>query len=690
VRSKLRENRDKAFLSRQLVQLEHGVPLENEPDDYRPLPPRRRELIELFQELDFKSFLQALKKEAEEAGEAEGAGEAETSVAPPPPGASVERKIEIVRTEQGFSALLERLSGRERFSIDLETTSQDAMRAEIVGIAVSLEDYAGYYIPVAHTGEGSEPQLSRERVLEGLKPLLEAGRPQKIGQNLKYEWVVFKRRGIELIGIGFDTMVASYLLDPGNRTHKLDRLAQEHLGESMITYAEVAGKGKDHKGFAAVDVDKAAEYAVEDAEVVWRLTPILERKLDEIGLLELFCTLELPLVEVLAAMEHTGIALDAGQLRKLSLDLQKLLDQRADRVHQLAGMEFNIQSPKQLGEVLFQQLRLPVVKKTKTGPSTDMSVLETLAIDHPIAEEVLAYRSLAKLKGTYVDALPELVHPQTGRIHSSFNQTVTATGRLSSSDPNLQNIPIRTPEGREIRKAFLPSVGCVLMAADYSQIELRILAHCSEDPALVQAFRDGADIHRRTAAEMYGTPPHEVDPAMRRQAKAINFGIIYGMGPYGLSQQLRISQTEAKANIERYFERYKGVRTFIDRVIEETRTRGYSETLLGRRRPILELASRNKNIQRQGERLAVNTTIQGTAADLIKQAMIDLHAAIREQGMRSAMVLQVHDELVFEVPLEEREAMEELVRNKMENVTELKVPLQVDMGVGENWKDAHS
>ncbi len=678
LRDKISRNREMAVLSRELVKLCRDVPVTTELAELIPGSPQTGELAKLYQELNFRNLLASLQ---EQTGHEQGR--------PMDTGKKAARTDRIITTLDSLAEVIAQLQGQEQFSIDLETTSTDPMLAQIVGIALSWQDHQACYIPVGHQGRSSERQLPRPNVLRALMPLLSGERPGKVGQNIKYEWVVFQQHGIELRGVRFDTMVASYLLDPGKHSHRLENIAIEHLGESMISYSDVTGKGKSQISFAAVDISAAAEYACEDAEVTWRLAPILDQKLEQRGLHDLYSTLELPLVTVLGRMEHRGIRVDDDKLGLIAGNLEKVLDQKSAEIFRLAGESFNIQSPKQLAGILFDKLGLPVVKQTKTGPSTDIAVLETLAGEHPIVEQLLAYRSLSKLLGTYVEALPRLVHAQTGRIHTSFNQTVTATGRLSSSDPNLQNIPIRSQEGKQIRAAFVAAPGHNLLAADYSQIELRIMAHFSEDEHLLAAFQEDEDIHRRTAAEMLGVPPLEVTPEMRRQAKAINFGIIYGMGPFGLARALGISNTAAKAAIERYFAHYNGVRRFIDEVIEEVKELGYCQTLAGRRRPIPELQSRNRTIRQQGERLAINTKIQGTAADIIKKAMIDIDRRMSRDGLRSAMLLQVHDELVFEVPLEELDTMQSLVRYQMEAAWPLRVPLRVDMGWGVNWLDAH-
>jgi DNA polymerase-1 len=563
------------------------------------------------------------------------------------------------------------------------------MNADLVAVALCWEEKSAFYIPVGHRPECGI-QLTAAEALHGLSPILGSKTPAKAGHNLKSQWIVLKRHGIELEAMVFDAMLASYLLDPGGQTHSMERICAEHLGETINSYEDITGRGKGQVSFAEVDFDRAVDYACCDVETCWRLVPFLRQKLEEKKLKELYESIELPLCEVLARMEFKGILVDSEKLEDLSIEFEKALDQRAALIYQMADEEFNIQSPKQLGYILFDKLGLRVLKRTKSGPSTDTSVLEELALEHPVAEQVLSYRTLSKLKGTYADALPKLVRKDTGRIHTSFNQAVTATGRLSSSNPNLQNIPIRSEEGRRIRRAFISAPGNMLMSADYSQIELRVLAHYSGDRSLVEAFENNEDVHSRTAAEIFGVALTQVSAEMRRQAKMINFGIAYGMSPFGLSQRLRISTKTAKAAIDRYFERYSGVRRFIDEAIRRARERGYAETLLGRRRAIPELQSRNFTTRQLGERLAINTPIQGTAADLIKKAMIDISLALRKQKLGAQMLLQVHDELLFEVPHEEGRPTEELIRQKMEGDRPLDVHLKVEIGWGADWTEAHA
>ncbi|MBP8646282.1 MAG: DNA polymerase I [Syntrophobacteraceae bacterium] len=674
LKKKLKEHQEDACLSWKLVSFKTDAPVGEDLSQFTRSAPCETELRRLYEDLDFRQLLETLP--------------AETGGDSPDPGGTEprpSREDRTVTSVEEFQQLIERLLKEEVFSFSLDVVPTNPMRARWRGLAFCYENHVSHYVPLeAHT-MGPDSETASSPVLQEMGKLFGGAIPQKDGADLKSSWVVLRRHGIELSGMRLDPMVANYLLDPGAQNHSLERLAAEHLGESI---SSGSGAG-NRKGSASPSSGGDRETASRNAEVCWRLAPVLREKLHEVGLQNLYETLELPLIRVLAEMEYRGIRVDSRRLEEISRQLEKLQDQKAAQIFQMAGTSFNIQSPKQLASILFDKLGLRVLKKTKSGPSTDMSVLEELAADHPIVEQILAYRSLAKLRGTYAEALPKLIHPETGRIHTSFNQTVAATGRLSSSEPNLQNIPIRSEEGRKIREAFVASPGWLLLSADYSQIELRILAHYSRDPNLTEAFRKNEDVHQRTAMELFGVDADQVIPEMRRQAKTINFGILYGMGPFGLARRLRISNRTAREIIDRYFERYQGVKTFIDTCVDQAKRRGYSETLLGRRRPIPELRSRNQTVRQLGARLAINTPIQGTAADLIKKAMIDLSRAIEEKGLKTAMLLQVHDELVFEVPMEELEEARELIREKMEKVWELAVPLKVDMGWGTNWAEAH-
>ncbi|MBW1724680.1 MAG: DNA polymerase I, partial [Deltaproteobacteria bacterium] len=523
------------------------------------------------------------------------------------------------------------------------------------------------------------------------KPVLENPKIKKVGQNIKYDWMVLKRHGINLAGVIFDTMLASYLINPSKRAHNLDQIALDFLDHKTITYEEVSGKGKKSMSFAKIPIEKAAPYSCEDADVTLAAYHVLMPKIKASGLMGLFEKVEMPLVPVLMKMEMTGICVDRDKLRNLSKSFEHQLELLEKMIYSTAGEEFNIKSTQQLGKILFEKLKLPVQKKTKkkTGYSTDVNVLTFLADKHELPELILRHRTLAKLKSTYTDALLDLVHPETGRIHTSYNQTVTATGRLSSSNPNLQNIPIRTEDGIEIRRAFVPRKGWTLVSADYSQIELRILAHYADDEILIQAFKGDEDIHTRTATEVFQVFPSFITSELRQQAKVINFGIVYGMSPYGLSKELGISRKMAKTYIDNYFSRYKGVKSFIDQAIENARKTQKTSTLLGRIRLLPDINSSNKMVREFAERTAINTPVQGTAADLIKLAMIHVDAAFGENGFKSAMLLSVHDEIVFEVPPEELEAVKNLVKKTMEGIWDLKVPLKVNVVSGGNWAEAH-
>lgn len=666
LRQSLIESADIARKSRELAALITDLPIDIDFDKLRRKEPDAAALMSLFRELEFTSLLKHVSRKAETRAE-----------------------YSTVVTEDDFRNLLSRLRQSPEISIDTETTSTDPIRAGLVGISFSLEPGRAWYIPIGHRYQDVPRQLDRDTVLAGLKPILEDPGIKKIGQNLKYDFIVFKRHGINMAGISFDTMIASYVINPGRPSHSLEAIALEYLDYKVTTYEDVTGSGKGQRPFEEVDIETATRYAGEDADIVLRLKRELEPRLKEHGLEVLFRDIEMPLMEVLADIELTGVKIDAGFLHDLSRRLEAEIEESARSIYEMAGTEFNINSPKQLADILFGKIGLRPSKRTKTGFSTNVDVLEELSHIHPLPGEILNYRSLVKLKSTYIDALPALINPETGRLHTSLNQTVTATGRLSSSDPNLQNIPIRTETGREIRKAFIPEEGCSILSADYSQIELRILAHLSNDPGLIATFRQDEDVHTRTASEIFGLPIEEITAEMRRKAKAVNFGIIYGISAFGLAQNIGVSNTEAKRYIDGYFERYPKVREFIDRTIEEARTKGYVTTLFGRRRFIPELSSSAAALRASGERAAVNTPIQGTAADMIKIAMIRIHRRLKQEGLSARIILQIHDELVLEVPNAEIDTARHIVRDGMENVAELSVPVKVDMGVGRNWDEAH-
>jgi DNA polymerase-1 len=672
-RKKLRETltkfREQAFLSRRLVAIDTEVPLSVEITSLRVSSPDAERLARLFKDLEF----QRLQKQF------------------PITSDLSHKKYRVILDDENLKALMDELNQTGIFALDIETTAKDPMQAELVGLSFACRSDEAAYIPLRHRYSGAPRQLDPDRTLGSLKPLLEDPKLAKVGQNIKYDWIVLKRSGIDLQGVIFDTMVASYLLNPTRRAHNLETISAEYLDHKMISYKEVTGNTKGNTGFDEVRVEDAVPYACEDADITLMAYEVLKPKLQEGGFDSLFNEVEMPLIAVLVDMEMSGICVEKDRLKAASKEFERQLHETEDRIYAIAGERFNIQSHQQLGRILFETLRLPIQKKTKkkTGYSTDVQVLTTLSLEHELPALVLQYRSLAKLKSTYADALVGLIHPETHRIHTSYNQTITATGRLSSSDPNLQNIPVRTEEGRKIRAAFVPRKGWTLLSADYSQIELRLLAHYSEDPTLIEAFEEGQDIHARTATEVFQLLPNLITPEMRRQAKVINFGIIYGMSPFRLSNELGISQKMAKTYIENYFRRYKGVKRFIEETIEEARNTGKVTTLLGRHRWLPDISSKNRMAREFAERTAVNTPLQGAAADLIKLAMIRVHQALNQKGLKTKMLLQVHDELVFEVPSEELRRVKELVTEVMEEAYKLRVPLKVDVKTGRNWAEVH-
>jgi DNA polymerase-1 len=681
-RESLTENADLVRLSRRLVTIQKDVPVELDLDRLRVQEPDSHRLRELFVHLEFRRLTEKFTGEGAEA-------RPEETVVP--------THYHLVTDPRQVQELAERARDVGWVSVDTETTSKEATQAELVGISLAFQAGEGFYLPLAHREPGglalggdegevvNLPALGDPRMAE-LVTVLEDPAILKIGQNLKYDLIVLERAGVALRGVTFDTMVASYVLDPNRRQHSLDSLAMTLLGHKMVPYEEVAGKGKAQISFAEVHPEKASDYASEDADFTLRLKELFQPQLADQGLDGLFRDLEMPLVPVLARMEANGIHIDPSLFQTMSLRLEKDLGLLQEEIFKLAGEEFNLASTPQLREILFEKLDLPVIKRTKTGPSTDASVLEDLAAQgHGLPSELLKYRQLEKLRNTYVEALPKLVNPKTGRIHTSFNQTVAATGRLSSSDPNLQNIPIRTELGREIRKGFVPEEGCLFFGADYSQIELRILAHFSGDEAFVHAFREGIDVHRQTASVIFGVNLDQVTPEMRARAKTINFATLYGQGDFSLGRQLGISREEARGFIDEYFLRFSGVRLFLDSQVEKARDRGYVETLVGRRRYVPEMQAKNWNVRQFGERIAQNTPIQGTAADLIKKAMIRIQAILDDRWPSARLLLQVHDELLLEVPEELVDEVGEVVVAEMEGAVELAVPLAVDVGVGDSW-----
>ena len=670
VKEKLERDKENAFMSRELVCIDTAMDLEFNSDLMKLGKVDSAKLKKMFEEFEFVSFLEGMQD-----------GTANSL--------KIDRsEYKTILTEKSFNDLMESLAKKKSFAFDVETTSKRPVWARLVGISFSFEDGNAFYLPLAHRYLGVPEQLEFKAVCEKLKPILEDKSIKKCGHNIKYDLIVMSNEGIALDGVDFDTMIASYLLNPSSRGHGLDALTMEYFGHKNLTYKEMTGTGSKEIGFDEVEVDRATEYAAEDSDMTWRLKGKLQPQLKD-STLKLYKEIELPLLEVLAEIELNGVYVDRKHLKELSSKIDKQLLHLEKDIYVLADEEFNINSPKQLSVILFEKLKLPVVKKTKTGYSTDVSVLEQLAVEHKLPEQVLSYRQLAKLKSTYVDALPGEIFKNTGRVHTSFNQTVAATGRLSSSNPNLQNIPIRSDMGKEIRKAFTAEGDNMLLSADYSQIELRILAHLSKDKALKNAFDKGEDVHARTAADIFGSSLDQVDENSRRMAKAVNFGIIYGLSAFGLSRQLKISRKDAQNFIDQYFSLYSNVKDFMDNTIAEARECGYTLTMFNRRRYLPDLKSDNRQVRESAERIAINSPIQGSAADLIKVAMIRLSRNLKKIKLNSKMILQVHDELLFECPVQEKKEIESLVRKEMEGACTLSVPLVVDIGWGKNWNEAH-
>ena len=709
-REALLEQAAEARLSRELVTIRRDVPVVLDLDRYSRQERDREKLMPLLTELEFYSLVRKLDGSGVAAATpvqpaTPRAPTADSVATPTPtpgpisvPATVATAAVPVVADPAALAGLVARLRRAPLVAFDTETTSTAPRAADLVGLSLAAGPTEIWYFPFAHRPPAGE--LAAPAAVTNLPPLaspacaaladlLADPAVKKAGHNAKFDWQVLRGAGVELGGLAYDSMLASFVIDPGRRSHAIDTLALEHLGRTIETYADVAGKGKREVPFAELPVGRAASYCGADSATVLALHDFFAPRLRETALEPLLAEIELPLVEVLADMEWTGIAIDPAVFERLSRELGVDLARLELAIAAVAGTELNLNSPKQLATVLFEKHQLPVLKKTKTGPSTDADVLEQLAdMGHELPKLILEYRELQKLKSTYVDALPLEVNPRTGRIHTNFNQTGAATGRLSSSDPNLQNIPVRSPRGESIRRGFVPAAGAVFLVADYSQIELRLMAHLSGDLVFIEAFHQGGDIHRQTAALIFGVPPEQVTPDMRARAKTINFATIYGQGAFALSRQLGISQDDAKAFIARYFERFAGVRAFLDRQVQLAREQGYVETLFKRRRYIPEIRDRNYNLRAYAERTAQNSPLQGSAADLIKLAMVRAHRELRARGLASRMLLQVHDELVFEVPTTEVETMRGLVRSCMETVVTLDVPLVVDIGVGPNWLEA--
>lgn len=677
---KLVEHREKAYLSYTLATIKTDVEFDFNLESLTQPIADNATLKNLYSELEFKSWVEDIENASP--------SNVISTVAVSP---AIEASYDTVLDKEHFNTWLEKLSAADLFAFDTETTSIHAMDAEIVGVSFSISAGEAAYVPCAHDYLGAPEQLSREWVLEKLRPLLESESHSKMGQNLKYDRNVLQNHNIVLRGIAFDTMLESYVLNSVAGRHDMDSLALRYLNHNTIHFEDVAGKGVKQLRFNQVAIEEAGPYASEDADVCMRLHETLWKALEQEPFLQkVFSKIEMPLVPVLADVERKGVLVDAKRLGEQSTEIAARLIELEREVFELADCEFNLSSPKQLGEVLFEKLQLPIIKKTPKGaPSTAEDVLQTLALDYPLPKRILEYRTLAKLKSTYTDKLPKMINPKTGRIHTSYHQAVTATGRLSSSDPNLQNIPIRTAEGRRIRQAFIAPTGYKLLAADYSQIELRIMAHLSQDEGLLNAFSQGVDVHKATAAEVFGVEVDRVTDEMRRRAKAINFGLIYGMSAFGLGKQLNIGRKEAQGYIDRYFERYPGVARYMESTRAIAHEQGYVETIKGRRLYLPEINARNKMMQQAAERTAINAPMQGTAADIIKLAMVNVAHWLVQENLGASIVMQVHDELVLEVPDYEVNTVTAGVIERMEHAVTLSVPLLVEVGIGFNWDEAH-
>ncbi len=692
---KLAEHEAQARLSYLLATIKTDCELKEGLSELVLGEPNNEELAAHFKSLEFKGWLEEKIDEKSGGGQAAKTN-ATDSAEDDKPALPLESELdrsgyEMVLTQAAFEQWIEKLTQSRCFAFDTETTSLEYMRAEIVGVSFAIEEGLAAYVPVAHDYPGAPDQLDRDYVLATLKPLLESEEVKKIGQNLKYDMSVLANYAIHMKGIGWDTMLESYVLDSVATRHDMDSLSLKYLGHKAIKFEEIAGKGAKQLTFNQIGLDEAGVYAAEDADVTLRLHNVLWPRVQQHSSLEnVFTNIEVPLVPVLSGIERNGCYVDASMLRKQSNELAKRMVELENKAYELAGDKFNLSSPKQLGEILYTKLGIPVIKKTPKGaPSTAEAVLQELAHDYPLPQVIMDYRGMAKLKSTYTDKLPEMIDSVTGRVHTSYHQAVAATGRLSSSDPNLQNIPVRSEEGRRIRQAFCAPAGRKIVAADYSQIELRIMAHLSQDEGLLNAFSQGLDIHRATAAEVGNKSIDDVTDNERRNAKAINFGLIYGMSAFGLARQLGLPRAEAQAYIDLYFDRYPGVKRYMESTRASAADNGYVETLFGRRLYLPEIHSRNGNMRQAAERTAINAPMQGTAADIIKRAMIDVHHWLAGSKIDALMIMQVHDELVFEVADKDVEELVREITARMSAAADLAVPLVVDYGIGINWDEAH-
>lgn len=664
IKNKLADAREQALLSKRLVTLEHNAPITVLLPELKSVPIDREKALSLFNKYEFKTLISELIEFR----------------------ADENAQYRTMCTLESITGLVQKIKEKREVSVDVETDNTDATKAALIGMSFCLREKEAYYIPLAHKCLGG-PTLAKKQVLEKVREILEDETIQKYGHNLKYDLLVLRNEGIALQGISFDTMIASYLLNPSKFNHNLEDVSAEYLQVRLMPISDLIGKGGKQITIDHVPADRVAQYSGAQVDMVWRLKQLFAKELESKQLDKLFYDVEMPLLQILADMEYAGILVDLPYLEKLAKEFTHRIDQLEEEIFALAGEKFNINSPQQLSRILFQKLQLPVIEKTKTGASTNEAVLRQLQKLHDLPKKIIQYRELAKLKSTYIDPIPDMVAQKTGRLHTSFNQTVTATGRLSSSDPNMQNIPIRTEIGRMIRRSFIPAKGCLFISADYSQIDLRVLAHICGDENMRRAFAEGEDIHTHTAAEIFGVKPTEVDDEKRRVAKMVNFGLSYGMSPYGLSQSLNIDQSTAKEYIERYFTRYRGVKDYMEKIVEQARRDGFVTTLLNRRRYLPEIHSSDRNIRSFAERVAINMPIQGTAADIVKVAMIHIAGKISQEKLRTKMLLQVHDELIFETPEDEIARVQKIIVKEMEKALPLNVPIKVNVSIGKNWRD---
>jgi len=668
LKQKIQENMDKLELSRELVTIEKELELEFNLKELALSEPNLDDLIDLLQELEISSLLSEYMETKEGA----------------------QKKYTVILEEKQLQSLVTMMKKAKAVSLDTETDSPEPTQARLVGISFSMKPHQAYYLPLGHDYDGAPNQIPKNKAFSLLQDVLADPQIKKIGQNIKYDFIVLKRERLTVKGIDLDTMVLSYLLEPNWGQHNLNKLALAYLQVKTIPYSDIVGKGRNEVTMNAVEINKVAPYACQDADLALQLSSMLWPKVKQQNLDKLYSQIELPLIEVLAEMEMWGVKIDTDALKNLSGELRMDMDHLKKKIFSICGEEFNLNSPQQLAHILFEKMNLPPSRRTRAtrGYSTDFATLQELAVNYPIAQHTLEYRQLAKLKSTYADALPLLLNPETGRLHTSYNQTVTATGRLSSSDPNLQNIPVRGELGPRFRQAFIPENDHLFLSADYSQIELRVLAHLSGDSALIETFLNDRDIHQETAKQVFSDLTALFPEEQRRRAKIINFSMIYGASAFSLGKELGTSTSEAQKFIDRYYENHPKVAEFLENIVNEAQDKGYSETLFGRKRQVPELQQQNKQTQQAGRRIALNAPIQGTAADLMKMAMIDIWREMKKRGLKSKMILQVHDELVFEVPDDERDELEALVKDKMEDVFTLQVPLKVHLGWGINWAEA--